>query len=127
MKDHPQRSINHVILLHAEELLIGEIRDHFDRFRPHSMLHQNMILNGVVYRDDAVRERGAYAFLPKQQPIKETLFPALELGGERFRHGIMDIQQHFCAHQLWKKRAEDKKVRHVVHMDGNISLPKTKK
>ena len=55
MKDHPQRSINHVILLHAEELLIGEIRDHFDRFRPHSMLHQNMILNGVVYRDDADR------------------------------------------------------------------------
>ena len=39
----------------------------------------------------------------------------------------MDIQQHFCPHQLWKKRAEDKKVRHVVHMDGNISLPETKK
>src|SRR5439155_17238321 len=127
MKDHPQRSINHVILLHAEHLLISEISNHLDRFRLQSMLHQDMVFNGVMYSDDAIRERGAQALLPKQQLIEEAPFPALELGGESFSHGVMDIQQHLCAHQLGYNSTEDQKVRHVVHVDDNIPPLKKKK
>src|SRR5258708_7670268 len=68
-----------------------------------------------------IGESDAPAFRHLQQPHKPMLGRKTINGCVKFRHGIMQIQNNFCAEQLRHDGGEDQYVRHIMDVDQIVT------
>src|SRR5262249_48067277 len=76
----------------------------------------------VVGNDDMVGECRRPALHHPQQKRKHSLARCLKFARKKFRHDVVNIENHWFAREFRIPRGEDHEVRHVMDMNDIIRL-----
>ena len=102
--------------LEAEDLVIRRVDYDLDLIRMTTARSVDL-LACEIHGQHEIRKADTPLLQSFQHKHAKAVFGQLEDRLHEFRHGIVEIQNDFCAEQFRDNRTENENVRHVMHMD----------